>query len=345
MIARNLRWAGMLVVTGLQLGSVLLSQPAQKPLTNTDVIKMVSSGLPESVIVSSIQSRKGKYNISPDGLIALHKAGVTQGEMDAIMAASGKGASSAGATPATSSTAGAAPLSKSHKPTVTLTQNGASQPIPLEKTQLAQTKTKPTSMKALAGAQGLQAGIGTATMGAAEHTASPMGGTAIEEGGSILSGIMGSRKPAVTYVWGVTGPASSTVLQTDSPSFLVDFSRAMRVNLEDYAPAIVKLTPAQNTCRIVGATQGKEDMGASAAADWEVYSHFLEERVAVQTKKLAPGKYQIAPASELEPGEYAVVLRPISKSKKFSGGDVMRAQGDGLLFDAAWTFQVSDDAQ
>jgi hypothetical protein len=292
------------------------------------------------VIVSSIQSRKGKYNISPDGLIALHKAGVTQGEMDAIMAASGAGAPAAPA--GSSAPASAAPVSKSHTPTVILIQNGASQPIPLEKTQLAQTKTKPTSMKALAGAQGLQAGIGTATLGAAEHTSSPMGGTVIEEGGSVLSGIMGSRKPTVTYVWGVTGPASSTVLQTDSPKFVVDFSRAMRVTLDDYAPAIVKLTPAQNTCRIVGATQGKEDLGSSPTADWEVYSHFFEERVSAQVKKVGSGKYEISPSSELEPGEYAVVLRPISKSKKFSGGDVMRAQGDGLLFDAAWSFQVAD---
>jgi hypothetical protein len=45
------------------------------------------------------------------------------------------------------------------------------------------------------------------------------------------------------------------------------------------------------------------------------------------------------------PGEYAVVLRPVSKTKKFSGGDVARAQGDGLIFDAAWTFQVGENAE
>jgi hypothetical protein len=307
---------------------------------------MVKSGLPESVIVSSIQSRKTKFDTSPDGLIALHKAGVTPGEMDAIMAASGnRPSSSSGNAAAPPATASADPVTKSHRPTVMLVQNGASQPIPLEKTQLAQTKTKPTSMKSLAGAQGLQAGIGTGTMGAAMHTNSAMGGTAIQEGGSVLTGIMGNRKPTVTYVWGVPSPASSTVLQTDLPKFLVDFSHAMRVNLNDYEPAIVKLTPAQNTCRIVGATQGKEDLASSPAADWEIYSHFLEERVAVQPKKLGQGKYEIAPSSELEPGEYAVVLRPVSKSKKFSGGDVMRAQGDGLLFDAVWTFQVSESAE
>jgi len=45
------------------------------------------------------------------------------------------------------------------------------------------------------------------------------------------------------------------------------------------------------------------------------------------------------------PGEYGLVLRPVSKGKKFSGGDVARAQGDGLMFDAIWTFQISEEAQ
>jgi len=49
--------------------------------------------------------------------------------------------------------------------------------------------------------------------------------------------------------------------------------------------------------------------------------------------------------SELAAGEYGVVLRPVSKSKNFSGGDVLRAQGDGLMFDAVWTFQIPEDAQ
>jgi hypothetical protein len=76
-----------------------------------------------------------------------------------------------------------------------------------------------------------------------------------------------------------------------------------------------------------------------------MYSHFLEERVAASAEKLASGKYKIAANAELPPGEYGVVLRPVSKNKKFSGGDVARAQGDGLMFDAIWTFQISDEAE
>ena len=241
------------------------------------------------------------------------------------------------------------PASKSHMPKLYLMQDGAAHELPLEKTQLATTKTKPSSMKSLAAdaavTQAMQAGINTVSWDAASHMSSATGGSAVQQAGGIFSGVISHRTPTVTYVWGVPGPASTNVLQTVSPSFSLDFSRVIGVNADDYAPAIVKLTPAQNTCRIAGATQGKADVRSSPAADWQIYSHFLEERVAAQAEKLGPGKYKVAPASELQPGEYAVVLRPLTKDKKFSGGDVARAQGDGLMFDAIWTFQISDEAE
>jgi len=243
----------------------------------------------------------------------------------------------------------AIPTSKSHMPKLYMVQGGAPHELPLEKTQLATTKNKPASMKSLAGdsavSQAMQAGINTASVDAATHMNSGLGGSAVQQAGGIFSGAIAHRTPTVTYVWGVPSPASTNVLQTVSPSFVMDFSRVIGVNADDYAPTIVKLTPAQNTCRIVGATQGKADVRSSPAADWQVYSHFLEERVATRAEKLGLGKYKVSPASELAPGEYAVVLRPVAKEKKFSGGDVARAQGDGLMFDATWTFQISDEAE
>lgn len=246
-------------------------------------------------------------------------------------------------------TANGIPASKSHMPKLYVMQDGAARELPLEKTQLATTKNKPSSMKSLAAdsavTQAMQAGINTATWDAATHMNSGVGGSAVQQAGSIFSGVISHRTPTVTYVWGVPSPASTNVLQTVSPTFSLDFSRVIGINVDDYAPAIVKLTPAQNTCRIVGATQGKVDVRSSPAADWQIYSHFLEERVATRAEKLGPGRYKVSPASELQPGEYAVVLRPVAKDRKFSGGDVARAQGDGLMFDAAWTFQISESAE
>jgi hypothetical protein len=234
-------------------------------------------------------------------------------------------------------------------PTVTLVQDAGSQEIPREKTQLAETKTKPQSLASLAGdsavTQGIQAGVSDATWSVASRMNNAVGGTAVEQGGSILGGMLGSRKPTVTYVWGVPGPASANVLQTTTPKFSVSFASAPGVDPSDFAPEIVKLTPAQNTCRLIGATRGKEDARSHDAADWEIYSGFVEDRVPANLQKTAPGEYQLSPQSPLYPGEYAVVLRPVSKNEKFSGGDVARGQGAGMMFNTVWTFQVSDTAQ
>ena len=349
MPARIFNFVALLAI-GLILQTPATAQEKHGTLTNDDVITMVKSGLPESVVVHDIQTRPGKYNTSTTELIRLHKAGVTENELNAMMATG----TSSGATPVVASrhqpaVPSAPPASKSRMPSVYVAQGAAFKELPLEKTQLAETKTKPSSMSSLAGdsavAQAMQAGINTATVDTAMHMNSAIGGSTVEQAGSVFSGIMTHRQPKVTYVWGVPGPASSNIVQTVSPSFFVDYSRTPEINPEDYEPTIVKLTPAQNTCRIVGATQGKEDERSSPAADWQIYSHFLEERVRTNVEKTDTGKYKVSPASELFPGEYAVALRPISKDKKFSGGDVMRAQGDGLMFDAVWTFQVSDSAQ
>lgn len=339
------------MLLGLSAGPVSTAQQVQKPLTNDDVIAMVRKKLPESVIVSAIQAGPGKFNTSTNELIRLNAAGVTEKELNAILA-SGKGKPSTPSAPVTANSdqsTEAGSSSKSRMPRASVTQGGSTQELKLEKTQLAETKTKPSSMKTLAAdsamTQGMQAGVNTVAYGATSHMNSGIGGSAVQQAGSIFSGMMSHKSPTVTYVWGVPSAASGNVLKTTKPTFNLDFSRVIGVKPDDYEPAIVKLTPAQNTCRIVGATQGKQDVRSSAAADWQMYSHFLEERVTSTPQKLGSGKYKIAASSELVPGEYGIVLRPISKDKKFSGGDVSRAQGDGLMFDAIWTFQISDEAE
>jgi hypothetical protein len=353
-MARKIARSSSLLTVVLLIISGLYAQQVPRPLNNDDVITMVKSGLPESVVVKDIQTRPGKYNTSPAELVRLHKAGVTENELNAIM---GSQSSPSAKGPAASASKSATvappppepPVSKNRMPKLYLSEGSALKELPLEKTQLAETKTKPSSLKNLASdsvvTQAMQAGVNTAAWDTAAHMNSPIGGQTVQEAGSIFSGVLGHRTPTVTYVWGVSGPASTNVLQTTKPTFTLDFSRTIGINPDEYEPALVKLTPAQNTCRIAGATQGKEDVRSTPAADWQMYSHFLEERVAATPQKLWPGKYRISANSELFPGEYGVVLRPVSKAKNFSGGDVARAQGDGLMFDAIWTFQIAENAQ
>lgn len=319
-------------------------QPA-KPLTNADIVKLAKAGLAESAIVATIQANPGQYDVSPDGLIALHQAGVTQNEMNAMLA-SGQPAAS---TP--SSAAPAAPSSaRWQPPSVMLTDTQGNRSLPLERTLLAETKTKPTSLASLSGdtalAQAFQAGVGEATRDTADRISSSAGNVAVEQAGNIVGGMFARRKPEVTYVWGVPNLASANVLDTTTPQFLVKFDRVAGIQPDDFVPVIVKLTPAAASGnRLVGATSGKEDARSRAAADWQIYSGFVEDSVLVALHRLQVGQYQVAPQSPLIPGEYAVVLRPVSRKEKFSGADVARAQGPGLLFDAVFSFQVSEGAR
>ena len=322
----------------------VLAQQGQQPLTNNDVVKMVKSGLPASIIVNAIQANQTNFDVSANGLIALQKAGVPQTVMDAMISAA-KNGSGTGA--AASSQPAAAPGAPSPLPggghfSVTVT-NGGKGELAREKTQLAQTKTKASSLGGLAADsavnQGFQQGMNVAAWKAWEHGGGYGSYAGVNAAGSMMSGIMGHRKPTVTYVWALPGPTSSTTLGS-TPSFDVAFSGIPGVNEDEYEPQIVKLTPTTNNWRLVGASQGKADAMQDSSANWEAYSSYVEEKVPVSANKLGRGHVQISPASPLSPGQYGVVLRPRSKSKRFAGTDVANDQGEGLMLDSTFSFAV-----
>jgi hypothetical protein len=63
---------------------MLSANPGQKALTTADVVKMVNSGVPESVIVSSIRSGARNFNLGPDGCSDLRRARVSLKVLDAM---------------------------------------------------------------------------------------------------------------------------------------------------------------------------------------------------------------------------------------------------------------------
>mgnify|MGYP002402371868 CR=1 FL=1 len=62
-----------------------LMGPASGALTNQDVARMAKAGVPESAIVASIQTRPAKFDLSPEGLIALKRAGASQSVLQAMV--------------------------------------------------------------------------------------------------------------------------------------------------------------------------------------------------------------------------------------------------------------------
>jgi hypothetical protein len=332
--------------------AMALPQQAQKPLTNDDVVKMVKGGLPEGTIVSAIQASATNFDISPDALISVKNAGVSQPVMDAMIAAESnkRSAASRGSTGLLNNGPAALPsqLNVELLPTTPAPGTAASQvalPMTAEKTQLAETKRKPKSLGGLSGDsalnQGLQSGVSTVTSEALSHTGSVAGGIGASEAGSVLGPLLSRPNSTLTYVWAVPGANSSnTGVPSQGANFGVSFAGVSGVNPEEYEPALVKLTSTTNNWRLVGATQGKQDARTSSALDWQMYSGFVEDRVPSQSRKLGPGEYEVSPTGSLAPGEYGIVLRPLSKTKKFSGSDVAGNLGDGLIFNSIWSFEI-----
>jgi hypothetical protein len=59
--------------------------PGQPVLTNDSILKMVKAGLGEDLIVATIKAQSGQYKTTPDDLIALKAAGVTEKIITAIV--------------------------------------------------------------------------------------------------------------------------------------------------------------------------------------------------------------------------------------------------------------------
>ncbi len=59
----------------------------QKPLTNADVLNMSKQGFEASLIVKDIASNPTDFDVSPQALIDLKAAGVSQDVMEAMLAA------------------------------------------------------------------------------------------------------------------------------------------------------------------------------------------------------------------------------------------------------------------
>lgn len=72
---------------------------AQQSLDNDAVIKLVKAGLSDDLVVNTIATSPGTYNVSPDGLIALKSAGVSDRVVSAIVAKSSATAQSAPTAP------------------------------------------------------------------------------------------------------------------------------------------------------------------------------------------------------------------------------------------------------
>jgi hypothetical protein len=63
----------------------LAQAPADRPLTNGDIVKMVKAGVPESVILRKVQMSESNFTTSPNALIELKRQHVPDDVMAAML--------------------------------------------------------------------------------------------------------------------------------------------------------------------------------------------------------------------------------------------------------------------
>jgi hypothetical protein len=157
---------------------------------------------------------------------------------------------------------------------------------------------------------------------------------------SMVSGFMPGMRPGVptaTYAWGLPGRNSSRELGETNPMFELTYGDIPGVDPDAYEPAVLKLFQTKDNYRLVGATQVKMTAKNMRAGSGPENGKWLsEERWPTHVYKEERGFYILRVDSALEPGEYAVVLRPVKGYKASPSG----LGGHAQVFYSVWDFSV-----
>ena len=182
-------------------------------------------------------------------------------------------------------------------------------------------------------------GLSFAAMGAGP------GGMMAMSAFSMASGFMPGMRPGapkITYVWGLPGRTSSRVLGEASPIFELTYGDIPGVDPDAYEPAVLKLFQTKDNYRLVGATQMKMTAKNMRGGGGPENGKWInEERWPAHFEKEERGFYVLRVDSALEPGEYAVVLRPVKGYKGTSSG----LGGHAQVFYSVWDFTVPGASQ
>jgi hypothetical protein len=143
---------------------------------------------------------------------------------------------------------------------------------------------------------------------------------------------------ALAYVWQIDRVGADTrVMAEPRPTIAVRYDAAPGISPDDFVPAIVRLAGTPTGARIMSIMRGRVDSPSRTIADWNVEKELKQDVVRCSTEMTARGLVKITPEADLEPGEYAVVMRPTG-NKTFAGANVLSATDDGRVFGIAWVF-------
>jgi hypothetical protein len=152
--------------------------------------------------------------------------------------------------------------------------------------------------------------------------------------------------PSAVVTWTWLMPTSAIVASAASastrPVLTVIYTDLLGLSPDDVTPVLVRLLPVGPGWRLIATARGRADEPVREEADWSV-ARALAEVASAQSEGGA-GLMKIRLARALLPGDYAVILRPVTTralagERVFAGSAL--AAGEGIVFGAAWPFHVS----
>lgn len=179
--------------------------------------------------------------------------------------------------------------------------------------------------------------LGVARVGGDERSLEVIGRSLPEPGS--LGAPRESGRDRVTWIWVAPSSAEAPSLDDPQPRFIVSVGGLSGVAPDTVDAHIVRLVPSPDGRRVVAAAPGRADQAVRDDDDWDLVDDLRQDLVPTITTRLEPGTLNLQPRQELGPGEYAVVVRPIS-SDELSGAAVLTEQGAGQVFATAWLFSV-----
>lgn len=143
----------------------------------------------------------------------------------------------------------------------------------------------------------------------------------------------------VTFAWTVESEGAGQIVHDRRPSFVAVFTEVPGVRPEDVQPFLVRLSPVGGVARAVASVRADIRRMDDREMSWDVMDDLLETEVGVARQAIERGAVRLQPSEPLEPGEYAVVMRP-RDGWRISGANVLRSTAEGRLFGWAWGFSV-----
>jgi hypothetical protein len=149
--------------------------------------------------------------------------------------------------------------------------------------------------------------------------------------------------PSAVVTWTWLLPTSAIgVSSSPRPVLTVIYTDVLGLSSGDVNPALVRLLPIGPEWRLIATARGRADEPVREETDWSVARTLAE--VAGAQSEGGGGLMKIRLTRALPPGDYAVILRPVT-SRALAGERVFAgsalAAGEGIVFGAAWPFHVS----